>query len=485
MTASRDRPAWSADAVAAAVESACLLEVGARKPGNITPLHDFADTTYEDMRRSAVAIAPVMTQALTRGVGGTVLAAVRATRSVAASNTNLGIVLLLAPLARAALLGPPAGGDLRAGLRRVLAQLNTADAREAYAAIRLAQAGGLGHEDGQDVQDEPTVTLLEAMVAAQARDRIAAEYASDFAVTFETALPALRRALARRARPARGDRAPAPGAARGAARHADRAQARLAASRRPCPRTPRATLAAGEPGTPEGERAIAGFDARLRRPDNALNPGTTADLVAGTLFVALLEGAAVSRGPILVVSVSARMLAELATGAGHEVTAACGFGDLDLRRLCPVRTPAPGAGEPGALAPLAAGRVRGRRGGRRLRRGLREPSRSRRGDGSGPRAAGQRAGHAAGRPRSGAARRLPARGGPEPAADDRRRRRRPARARRRPLAAQAAARRRRPRRARLARRAPARRRAAATPRSRPRLLDRRGRRRPRARRCWE
>ncbi len=290
MTASRDRPAWSADAVAAAVESACLLEVGARKPGNITPQHDFADTTYEDMRRSAVAIAPVMTQALTRGVGGTVLAAVRATRSVAASNTNLGIVLLLAPLARAALLGPPAGGDLRAGLRRVLAQLNTADAREAYAAIRLAQAGGLGHEDGQDVQDEPTVTLLEAMVAARARDRIAAEYASDFAVTFETALPALRRALARGLAPPEAIvrlhlelLAALPDTLIARKLGSGVAQAVSADAA--------ATLAAGEPGTPEGERAIAGFDARLRRPDNALNPGTTADLVAGTLFVALLEGA--------------------------------------------------------------------------------------------------------------------------------------------------------------------------------------------------
>lgn len=61
-----------------------------------------------------------------------------------------------------------------------------------------------------------------------------------------------------------------------------------------------------------------------------------------------------SRGPTLVVAVSARMLAELAVGAGHEVLAVDGFGDLDLRRLCPVRTPEPGGGEPGALAPLAA-----------------------------------------------------------------------------------------------------------------------------------
>jgi predicted ATP-grasp superfamily ATP-dependent carboligase len=38
---------------------------------------------------------------------------------------------------------------------------------------------------------------------------------------------------------------------------------------------------------------------------------------------------------ILLVSVSARMLAELATREGHDVVAVDRFGDLDLRRLCP------------------------------------------------------------------------------------------------------------------------------------------------------
>jgi predicted ATP-grasp superfamily ATP-dependent carboligase len=39
--------------------------------------------------------------------------------------------------------------------------------------------------------------------------------------------------------------------------------------------------------------------------------------------------------PILLVSVSARMLAELAVNAGHDVIALDRFGDLDLQRLCP------------------------------------------------------------------------------------------------------------------------------------------------------
>ena len=97
--------ARSAEAVASAAQLACVLEASAEKPGNITPRHDFADTSYEDMLRSAIALGPELGRAAERGVGDTILAAVRATQRVAGANTNLGIALLLAPLARAAMLG--------------------------------------------------------------------------------------------------------------------------------------------------------------------------------------------------------------------------------------------------------------------------------------------------------------------------------------------------------------------------------------------
>src|SRR4051812_16707433 len=120
-------------AVAGAAQLACVLEASAEKPGNITPRHDFADTTYEDMLRSAIAVGPELGRAAERGVGETVLAAVRATRRVAGANTNLGIALLLAPLARVALLG----GPLHERVESELGALTLDDARAAYEAIRL------------------------------------------------------------------------------------------------------------------------------------------------------------------------------------------------------------------------------------------------------------------------------------------------------------------------------------------------------------
>jgi len=276
----------SAAAVAAAAQLACVLEASAEKPGNITPSHDFADTSYEDMLRSAIALGPEIGRAGERGVGATVLAAVEATRRVAGSNTNLGIALLLAPLARAARTGD---GPLRAGTEAVLAALTLEDARDAYAAIRAADAGGLDEPVEHDVRDAPTVTLRAAMAAAAGRDALAAEYAEGFPVTFDVGLPAIRRAL---------EDGLAPRAAivetylkllaavpdTLIARKRGRAEALRVSA------VASAALAAGGVRDEPGRAALRDLDADLRGDGNARNPGTTADLVTAVLFVALLEG---------------------------------------------------------------------------------------------------------------------------------------------------------------------------------------------------
>jgi triphosphoribosyl-dephospho-CoA synthase len=271
-----------AEAVAAAAELACILEASAEKPGNITPRHDFADTSYEDMLRSAIALGPELGRAAERGVGDTVLAAVRATRRVAGANTNLGIALLLAPLARAALLG----GPLRERAEEVLGELTVDDARAAYEAIRTAGAGGLDDPVEHDVRDAPAIGLREAMAAAADRDTVAAEYASGYAVTFELGLPALTRALGDGLAPRRAivelflallaavpDTLIARKRGRAAAERVSAGAARVI-----------------EAGGVIDATALEAFDASLRRDGNALNPGTTADLVTAVLFVALLDG---------------------------------------------------------------------------------------------------------------------------------------------------------------------------------------------------
>jgi triphosphoribosyl-dephospho-CoA synthase len=269
---------WSAEAVAGAAQLACVLEASAEKPGNITPRHDFADTSYEDMLRSAIVLGPELGRAAERGVGETVLAAVRATQRVAGANTNLGIALLLAPLARAALLE---GGTLRERSEQVLAALTLDDARAAYAAIRSAGAGGLDEPVEHDVRDEPTLALREAMAAAAERDSVAAEYASGFALTFELGLPALTRAL---------DAGAGPRAATVELFLALLAAVPDTLIARKRGRDAAERVSAGAARVLAGEATVEALDASLREDGNALNPGTTADLVTAVLFVALLEG---------------------------------------------------------------------------------------------------------------------------------------------------------------------------------------------------
>jgi triphosphoribosyl-dephospho-CoA synthase len=275
----------TADSVAGAAQLACVLEVSAEKPGNITPSHDFHDTSYEDMLRSAIAAGPELARAGERGVGETILEVMEASRRVAPANTNLGIALLIAPLAKAAL----DGGPLRPRLGATLRALDLADARAAYAAIRLAGAGGLHERVEHDVRLEPTVGLREAMAGAAERDSVASEYVTDYALTFDTGIPALVAALDDGLAVRESivelhlrllEQAPDTLIAR--KRGAD-AAARVSAGARE-------VLAAGGVRTAVGRRALRSFDSSLRESGNALNPGTTADLVTATLFVALVEG---------------------------------------------------------------------------------------------------------------------------------------------------------------------------------------------------
>lgn len=288
--------------IAGAAQMACLLEASAPKPGNVSPERPFGDTSYEDFMVSAVAIGEPLRVAGEQPLGRTIRTAVEATRTWTSSNTNLGIILLLAPLAKAA-----AGLDTRAGnfiralrgsLATVLASTTVEDARDTYAAIRLAAPGGLGRVDAQDVGGEPSVTLYDAMQLAAARDTIAHEWVTTFDITFGICIPTLTRA--------RNDglgwndavvetfltvlaTTPDTHIARRAGQDAAVDTSREA----------RRVLDAGGTRTNSGRRAIADLDHALRDHSHMHNPGTSADLTTAALFVVLLGGGWQSPGRTL------------------------------------------------------------------------------------------------------------------------------------------------------------------------------------------
>lgn len=175
-----------AAAIEAAFLAACRAELEALKPGNVHVHAAGHRMTVADFLASAAASAPPIAAA-GRGVGARIRAAVAATRAACGQNTNLGILLLAAPLAAAAERPPP----LAAGLAAVLEALTVEDASLTYRAIRLASPAGLGSSGQHDVMDEPMVTLLEAMRAASGRDLIARQYATGYADVLGIGVPRL------------------------------------------------------------------------------------------------------------------------------------------------------------------------------------------------------------------------------------------------------------------------------------------------------
>jgi triphosphoribosyl-dephospho-CoA synthase len=175
---------------ASALRWACEVDVRAFKPGNVSIRSPGHGMRAEDFLASAEAAAPALTESGT-AVGERILGAIEATRRIVSCNTNLGIVLLCAPLARAS---ESRVGALSERVARVLDALSVRDAQLAYRAIRLAQPGGLGTVTQQDVRDSPSVTLLEAMRQAAERDTIARQYATGYGDIFMVGVPALQAA---------------------------------------------------------------------------------------------------------------------------------------------------------------------------------------------------------------------------------------------------------------------------------------------------
>lgn len=183
------------DEVEAVVREACYADVQAFKPGNVGIHANGHGMQAEQFIRSADLIAPVLAQPGS-SVGERIERAVDLTMTQVGCNTNLGIILLLAPLAQAA-LSPGPSDRLQERLSRVLRALTQADAAATYRAIRQAGPGGLGQSPEQDVRQTPGVTLLEAMRLAADRDFIARQYAQDYADIFALGLPALAEGWAR------------------------------------------------------------------------------------------------------------------------------------------------------------------------------------------------------------------------------------------------------------------------------------------------
>lgn len=265
------------------IRKACVLEATARKPGNVHPGAAFADLTYADFVKSAGVVAPILADASHVGVGETIFRAALATQQAVGTNSNLGILLMLTPLAAV-----PLNITLKEGVSQVLSDLTEGDARWLYRAIALAQPGGMGKVPEGDVASEPTGTLLEMMQLAAERDRIASEYATGFAITLNFALPFLEGIEDFEHR---WEKAIIELHLRLMAEYPDTLIARKCgpAIAEESAERARKVLEAGPLDNPNVIQKLNDFDHWLREDGHKRNPGTTADLIAAALFAYLRQ----------------------------------------------------------------------------------------------------------------------------------------------------------------------------------------------------
>lgn len=278
---------------------ACELDVAVRKPGNVSRASAGHGMTAESFIASAQAAAEPLFAPGT-SVGERIEAAVDATWAVAGCNTNLGIVLLCAPIARAVDLRPDATAPaaLREAVETVLGALDLSDARAAFRAIARARPGGLGTAPSEDVSHSPSVDLRAAMALAAHRDSIARQYRDGYSTLFDLAVPTLGTGFSLMATSASG--APDAGTVAAVQRLylallgsvADSHIVRIhgeAVAHSVMTAAQGWRVRARRHGGLDADPDFAAWDAALKA--DRINPGTTADLTVASLLIAGLTGA--------------------------------------------------------------------------------------------------------------------------------------------------------------------------------------------------
>ena len=279
---------------------ACLLEVSAPKPGNVHRAADFEDVSFVDFATSAVVLGTAIDSGRERSLGQTILTSVLETRKTVGTNTNLGIVLLIVPLSKIAATRPGSKLESKA-VSEYMTHLSDNEGADVYEAIRIAKPGGLGIVDQADVNalhDTP-IELLKAMQIAAPRDAIARQYVTGYRDIFEVGIP-----LLTKGRKLFGDlgqgivfahvnwlaREPDSLIMRKCGQQTAEHSQFLASKAIYCLSGLEQDQKLDQQKLDSFWSAVADLDFWLRSDGHRRNPGTTADLIAASLFAGIYNG---------------------------------------------------------------------------------------------------------------------------------------------------------------------------------------------------
>ena len=306
--------------IANSAQLSCMLEVCSYpKPGNISRFSNFKDTRFEHFLSSSVAIGPIIQKAAMKAlrinlnkpniklnVGRYILECVKATkRWHQGGNTNLGIVTLLVPLAMGAAKAKMSNVNtdakfLRENVGNIMMSTTPQDAIEYYRAIEILGFSGLGKTikmPSLDVRDphakiqiiNKEYTLYQVMGKCSGWDNICSEWKTNMHITFNIGYPILKR-IYKETNDVNISIVTCYLTI--LAKYPDTLIARKNSYQMAenVSKKARSVLREGDILSKSGGRALRKFDKELRTSNNNLNPGTTADLTASSIMVALLQG---------------------------------------------------------------------------------------------------------------------------------------------------------------------------------------------------
>jgi triphosphoribosyl-dephospho-CoA synthase len=314
---------------------AAALEVSAwPKPGNVHRTADFSDTKFEHFIAGSIALGPTAYKAAKRGVlaglqrldlesigiGSLIKDTIENVKSWhSGGNTHLGISLLFIPLSATAGFSLSTAGklqvsSLRRNIKQILEATSIKDASYVYEAITLAGSSAIGklkqpdlpdlsNQKAQQLIQTKQLTLYDLMKASSRWDNIAHEWSSGLDICFSLGYPTLIK-LFNEFRDL--NLAIVHTFLTILSEFPDTFIARkIGVKRTPfieeavriglkatywISETAEAVLTMGGLNSKEGTQALWDFDRKLRKTGGELNPGTTADLTAGSLMIALLCG---------------------------------------------------------------------------------------------------------------------------------------------------------------------------------------------------
>ncbi len=174
---------------------AMLFELSSSpKPGNVDRCHDFSDIGFHHFLASAVSSYPVFRKAA-QGLGrpgSLILEGVQAWRTWnLSSNTHFGSLVLMIPIALAAGTASREGGDLEEELAGILGGTTVQDAIDFYRAFESAGARvtevelfSLLDRGSENALCQSEKTLLELMRLSMGHDIVAREWATNYRRSF-------------------------------------------------------------------------------------------------------------------------------------------------------------------------------------------------------------------------------------------------------------------------------------------------------------